>query len=332
MPRDADSLSVLYRERRISFDDIWTVSRGMRKCLEKARLVAPHDMDVLILGEPGTGKNLLAQAIHNASPRCRGPFVALDVGAISRTLMAAELFGREKGAYSDAREARAGYFEQASGGTLFLDEIGNLAPECQQMLLTAVEAKQIRRLGGDKPIDCDVRLISATNADLKSDVEEGTFRLDLYHKIARLELRLPPLRERVDDIQMLVTRFIEHANIEFGREVKRLSDACLAHMLDYPWPGNVRELRAKIDAAMVLCTGDELQAGDVFPDLADDASHSTQAGDELKIETMERRHISKVLKLTGWNLTRAAELLGISRPTIYEKIKRFGLQPPSQSG
>ena len=322
--------SILYREGRVTFEDIWTADRAMRNCIERARLVAPYDIAVLILGETGTGKNLLAQAIHNASPRRTQPFVPVDVGAMPGTLVEDALFGHEKWAFTGAMEARQGFFELAHRGTLFLDEIGNLSAESQEKILTAVESKRIWRLGSERATDCDVRVISATNSDLKSAIEAGSFRRDLYHRIARLEFRIPPLRERVEDVELLATRFRERASIEFGRNVKRIARDCLARMLDYPWPGNVRELRAKVDAAMVVCAGDELQASDVFPELADEASHVTQPGMELALETMERRHILNVLKTTGWNITRAAELLHIARPTLYEKIRKYGIEHPTQ--
>ena len=324
--------SILYREGVVTFEDIWTMNRAMKTCIEKARLVAPHDIDVLILGETGTGKNLLAQAIHNASPRRKHPFVAVNAAAIPGTLLSAELFGRERGAYTDAREARRGYFEQAHRGTLFLDEIGDLSAESQEKMITAIETKRVQRLGAERPVDCDIRLISATNADIKSAIEEGRFRRDLYHRLARLELRLPPLRDRPEDLEMLAARFVERANVQFSRHVRRVSSECLARMLDYPWPGNVRELRGKIDAAMVTCIEEELQVEDVFPELQDGGSGGTAAGMEFAMETMERRHILKVLKMTGWNITRAAALLHIARPTVYEKLKKFGMRPPADGG
>ncbi|MFC1805412.1 sigma-54 interaction domain-containing protein [Planctomycetota bacterium] len=326
---ELESPSVLYRERRITFDGIWTRSPAMAKCIKQATLAAPHDVSVLILGENGTGKNLVAQAIHNASPRRRGPFVPVDMGGFQESLFVAELFGRERGAYTDARDARAGYFEEAEGGTLFLDEIGNLTPSCQEKLLASVERKEIRRVGGSKPIQCDVRLVTATNAELEAAVESGAFRRDLYYRIAQLVIKLPPLRDRLEDIELLAARFLAKANEDNGREVERISKECLTHMLDYPWPGNVRELRIKVNVAMIFCSGDELRVADMFPEQEDDGPHRTAAGMELALETMERRHVSKVLKMTGWNVTRAAELLGISRPTLYKKIMDYKLERPS---
>jgi len=327
---DALTPSVLYCEGRIVFDDLWSTNRAVKKCLDKARLVAGHEIDVLVLGESGTGKNLLAQAIHNGSPRAGKAFVAVNVAAIPESLLEAELFGCVKGAFTGA-EDRKGYFEQAHGGTLFLDEIGNLSLSCQAKILTAVEAKRIRRLGAQKDTACDIRLIAATNADFKAAVAEGRFREDLLHRLNRLPITLPPLRARAEDIQPLAERFVEQANAKYGRNVKGIAQDCLARMLDYPWPGNLRELRSRVDAAVALCLGEELGIGDVFPELADEPTHVTQPGMELALETMERRHILKVLRTTGWNITRAAELLHISRPTLYEKISRYGLERPSQT-
>jgi len=325
---DNASLSVLYRAGRVAFEDIWTSNQAMKACIEKARLVASHDISVLLLGETGTGKNLLAQAIHNASRRQGHPFVAVNVGALPHTLVESELFGSEEGAFTGAR-ARRGFFEQAHKGTLFLDEIGTLSPECQHKLLAAVEYRRIQRLGAERALDCDVRLVSATNADLSGAVEAGTFRRDLYHRVARVELRVPPLRERIEDIEALALRFVARGNAEFGRHVRRISEACLARMAEYSWPGNVRELRTRIDSAMLYCGGEELRPDDVFPDHADDASSSTKPGMELAIETVERRHVLKVLKMTGWNITRAADLLHVARQTLYEKIEKYGLSRPS---
>ena len=322
--------SILYRRGRITFADIWTASPVMKDCLEKARLAAPYEISIIILGETGTGKNLLAQAIHNASPRRSAPFVPADLVATPQSLLADQLFGHRKGAFTDAREDRQGLFALAHRGTLFLDEVGNLPPEAQQRILTTVDSKRVRRLGDEQVIDCDVRIVSATNRDMQKAVADGEFRQDLFYRLAQLELRVPPLRERVEDIEMLAARFVERANVEFGRNVKRLGRDCLARMCEYPWPGNIRELRAKINAAMVTCLAEELQAEDVFPELVDDASHMTQSGMELALETMERRHVARVLKIAGWNVTRAAELLHISRTTLYEKMKRYDLQAPSQ--
>jgi len=324
--------SVLYKDSRLTFEDIWTASPKMREAIERARLAAPHNVDVLIVGETGTGKNLVAQAIHNASPRGRGPesFVAVNIAAIPDTLLAAELFGTEEGAYTGAK-ARAGYFEQADGGTLFLDEIGDLSAECQARILTAVEAKRVQRLGGTKTTDCDVRIVSATNADLKKAIDGGAFRLDLYHRLSRLEIPLPPLRERREDIEMLAQRFTERASVEFGRQVMAISSACLNFMLDYPWPGNVRELRGRIDAAMITCSGTELRTEDLFPDSLKSLSDGTPPEQEFALETVERRHIQKVLDLTDGNITRTAELLGITRPTVYDRIRKYGLSVPSKS-
>jgi len=322
-----DGPSTLYRRGTVTFADIWTVDRGMRRCIEKARLVAQHDMNVLILGETGTGKNLLAQAIHNASARRTGPFVAVNIASLPPNLLTSELFGCERGAFTEAR-SRAGYFEKADGGTLFIDEIGGLSLESQQALLTAVEEKRVTRVGTSEPIPCDVRLVTATNLDLAAAIEDGSFRRDLYHRIARIALEVPPLRERTDDIPMLAARFLVRANVTFGRDVRRIADACLTRLLAYPWPGNVRELCSKIESAMVYCLGDTLEAAHAFPDVADAPGPSGPAETDLSLEAVERRHIARVLQLTGGNRTRAAKLLAISRRTLLEKISRYGICLP----
>lgn len=325
-----ESPSVLYRDGKITFDAIWTVSARMRKCLDTARKVAALEMDILILGETGTGKNLIAAAIHNASPRTDGPFVEVNTGAIPQTLAEDALFGHEPEAFTEARSKRRGYFEQADGGTLLLDEIGNMSAEVQAKILTAVERKRIRRLGGEDEVQCDVRLLCATKCDVRQAIAAGAFRDDLYYRIAGHEIRVPPLRERREDIPVLARRFIALDNVNFNRSVERASDACLAAMLDHTWPGNVRELRRRIGSAVALCEGAELLPAHVFPE------GSSQSGEALGGEAQglsmaaaERRHIEKVLALTGWNISESARVLEITRPTLRSKITLYGLRKPT---
>ena len=327
-----ESPSMIYLKRKLHFDDIWTASPSMKLCLRTAARVAPLDMDVLILGETGTGKNLLAQAIHNMSPRTNGPFLEFNAASIPHTLAENELFGHEAGAFTGATTQRRGVFEQASGGTLFLDEIGSMAPEVQAKILSAVEHKRIRRLGGDDEIDCDVRLICATNTDMEAAVQAGTLREDLWYRLARCVLRVPSLRERLDDVPMLVQRFIALDNASYNRAVTGVSQACMARLLDYSWPGNVRQLRAKISFAVAICEGPELEPIHVFPEAAEQTDEAAPDEDltlAACLAAAERRQIAKVLTMTEWNITKAASLLGITRTTLRDRIKTYGLQKPS---
>ena len=324
-----DSPSLLYREGRIGFDDIWTASPAMEACLRDARKVAPWAMDVLIVGETGTGKNLIAQALHNASPRAAGQFVNVNTASIPATLAEDELFGHEAGAFSDAKARRRGLFEQADGGSLFLDEIANMSPQVQAKILSAVESKRVRRLGGEEEVACDVRLICATNADVRAIVASGAFRQDLYYRVAGHVLRVPPLRDRPEDIPLLVRRFVRLDNVTFNRAVERVSERCVSVLMEYRWPGNVRELRRRISSGVALCDGAVLGVAHVFPDAGQgEADGAPPAGEALSLAAAERRQIAKVLAITGGNISEAARLLETSRPTLRDKIARHGLTKP----
>lgn len=328
---EGGSPSAMYLRRELRFGDIWTMSGSMALCLRTARRIAPLDMDVLILGDTGTGKNLLAQAIHNASPRQQCPFVEFNTASVPDGLADSELFGHEAGAFTGAGSRHVGLFEQASRGALFLDEVGNMSLAAQAKILSAVERKRIRRLGGDGEVDCDVRLICATNKDVQVAVADGTLREDLYYRLARCVITVPPLRSRREDIPLLIQRFIALDNKSYNRAVTGVSDACMARLLDYPWPGNLRELRAKISFAVAICDGDLLQPSHVFPDAPGQADEpeAPPAAEDLSLAAAERCHIAKVMAMAGWNITRAAELLGTTRPTLRERIHRYGLQKPS---
>jgi two-component system response regulator GlrR len=310
----------------VCFADIWTMSSAMIRCLDEARRLAPLDVDLLILGETGTGKNLLAQAVHSASRRAKGPFVAKNVGSIPSALAEDELFGHEAGAFSEARTRRRGLFELASGGTLFFDEIGTMSPDVQAKILSAVELKRIRRLGGEEETQCDVRLICATNADLPKAIASGALREDLYFRLARHILRVPPLRARSEDIPMLVDRFVALDNVTYNRAVRRVTADCVSRLLEYPWPGNLRELRFRISSAVARCDGEELSSDLVFPEAEPERDGSIPPRQELSLAEAERRHIRRVLTLTGWCVSEAARELGISRPTLRKKIAKYGLK------
>jgi len=330
-PREAqDSPSGLYRLGQVGFKDIWTKNGRMRECLARARDLAEaesFEANVLILGESGTGKNLLAQAIHRSSRRRNGNFVAVNVGSIPDTVLAADLFGSEEGAFTEARD-RAGFFEKAHGGTLFLDEIGNLTPKSQAAVLGVVEHKSVTRLGSTEPRPCDFHLITATNTDIETAAQNGSFRQDLYWRISRIEITLPPLRERNEDIAWLAGLFLARASKQMQRETGAFSDECLALMQDYAWPGNVRELRNRVEKALYHCSANVIDTDHMFPELVSDGGSEDDHPLDLSLEAVERRHLAKVLTLTGWNKTRTAEILGIVRSALYDKIKKHRLERP----
>jgi len=334
-----ESPSVMYRQGALRFGDLWTASPRMMLCVQTAQSIARLEMDVVILGETGTGKNLLAQAIHNASPRRAGPFLEFNTASIPRALAENELFGHEVGAYTGAERQHPGLFEQANGGTLFLDEIGNMPPELQAKILTSVERKKVRRLGGREETECDVRLLCATNTDVEEAMATGALRKDLYYRLGRCVLHVPSLRERQEDIPLLAERFVALDNASYNRTVERIAPACMLRLLEYPWPGNVRELRAKISFAVAICEGTELLPVHVFPETAArpvagsgcPAPGGAAAGDDVSLASVERRHIAKVLAMTGWNIAQSSRLLGITRPTLRDKIARYGLRKPGEA-
>ena len=332
-PFDEESPSEPYREGRLTFQGIWTIAPAMKACLRQASLAAGFDKrSVLILGETGTGKNLLAQAIHNGSRRADGPFVALNIASLSDTLIASELFGSVEGVFTGATD-RAGYLEQANGGTLFIDEISGLRLELQQKILTALEKKGVHRVGDSSDRQPDFRLICATNCDLHAAMGRGEFRKDLYYRISDLEISVPPLRERVGDIEMLAKRFLPQPKEDIDTEVRDISAECLGRMREYSWPGNIRELRAAVLRAMLRCTGPTLEASHMAPELVTDGSGGAdcdQVPGMVTLAEVERWHIGRVLAATGWNKAKAMEILGITRPTLDKKVAKYGLERPSE--
>jgi DNA-binding NtrC family response regulator len=292
-----------------------------------ARIATSPASTVLLLGESGTGKDLVARAIHRLSARCDGPFTNITCSALPATLLESELFGHERGAFTDAKTRKLGLVEDAEGGTLFLDEIGEMEPLLQAKLLRFLESKVFRRVGGTADVHADVRVIAATNRDLREAVKQGTFRQDLYYRLAVLTVHLPPLRERSGDIELLAAQLVERFNAEFGRRAVRLSPTALERLRTYSWPGNVRELRNALERAVLLCEGPVLEAGD-FTGIGEvavqDASFSLPAAG-LDIRELERSLVLQALQRTGWNQTRAAALLGMNRDQIRYRIELFGL-------
>ncbi len=294
-------------------------SATMQRLLGTLQQVAPTDANVLILGENGTGKDLVARELCRLSQRADRPFVSIDLGTVPENLFESELFGYEKGAFTDAQKAKAGRMEAASGGTLFLDEIGNLSPAMQGKLLTALEKREVSRLGSTKVSHIDIRLVSATNADLHSLVAEGRFRQDLLYRINTIELTLPPLRDRGKDILLLTRHFLKIYAAKYNRPVPELNRDAEQKLLKHLWPGNVRELQHSIERAILMSNDKNLCAADftLEPSLA----HSRRSHDTLNLEKIEQEAIERAMQMSRGNVQQAADLLGISRFALYRKLK-----------
>ena len=292
----------------------------MRELLERIGRVAPTTSTVLILGESGTGKELISRMIHELSPRSAGPFVAVNCAAFSESLLESELFGHEPGAFTGALQRRLGQFERAHRGTIFLDEIGETSPACQAKLLRLLEGHAFERLGGGESIRVDVRIVAATHRNLLELVEAGRFREDLYYRLRVIELRVPPLRERGEDVMQLAIHFLQQYRLETGRGPRRFSPQAAEAVKTYDWPGNVRELKNAVERAVVLGQGEEIAVEDLgLPPRNDNA------GGELRMVSLEeaqQRYIRHVLRAVGGNKTQACKILGIGRGTLYKKLDR----------
>ncbi len=309
---------------KAKYPEIISQSPVMLKVLEIIKTVAPTDANILIMGENGTGKELAAWALHNGSPRKDGPFIHVDLGAITETLFEAELFGHTRGAYTDARDERAGRFETASGGTLFLDEIGNLSLPLQAKILTAIQNREVIRIGSNKPVPIDVRLISATNMPLYNMADSFTFRQDLLYRINTVEITLPPLRERKEDISLIAEYYLKLFSNQYGKQGLTIEEDALENFKSYRWPGNIRELAHTIERAIILTKGKTLKSDDFGLKIKTDPLDLTEEP-AISIEDYERKAILAALEKCGGNLTKAAEELGMARSTLYRKIARFGL-------
>lgn len=310
-------------------------SKLMRMVQEDIARAAPSRATVLIRGESGVGKELVARAVHYASPRKKGPFVCLNCAALSETLLESELFGHERGAFTGATERKIGKFEAADQGTLMLDEIGEMSPSIQSKFLRVLEGHPFERVGGSKAIRVDVRVIAATNRDLEKAVAEGSFRRDLYFRLHVVEIKVPPLRKRPQDILTLAEHFLAKFSQETGRRIQRFTPAARDALIRYRWPGNVRELRNVIERAVLLTNHDQLGPEDlVLSNLATASEsgeytlQSTNSFEPLTLAEVEKRHIAATLQSTSWNKSRASELLGIERTTLDRKIQRYELKPP----
>jgi len=319
-------------KQRYSFDNIVGKSDIMGKLLDTVAQVAPSRSTVLIMGESGTGKELIAKAIHTASPRKDKPFVAINTGAVPNDLLESTLFGHTKGAFTSAVAAKKGLFEAADGGTLFLDEIGTMPMETQAKVLRALQERRFMAVGGTSEIAVDVRIVAATNVNLQQAVREGRFREDLFYRLSVINLDLPPLRQRREDIPLLATHFLKRYSEENGFELRSLSPEALRAMMDYEWPGNVRELENAMERGVVL-SSDHVITLDILPQqlsgtvyTASVLDHKTDASLFDIMEEIERRILADRLERCNWNQTEAAEFLKIPLSTLNQKIKRLNVE------
>jgi two-component system response regulator AtoC len=325
-------------DEKFSFGGIIGNSARLQEVIDRVRLVAPSRATILIDGESGTGKELIAQAIHQSSPRSRGAFIAVHCAALSENLLESELFGHERGAFTGASERRIGRFESADGGTLFLDEIGEISASTQVKLLRFLETKAIERVGGSKPIELDVRLVAATNRNLEQLVREGKFREDLFFRLNVVRITMPPLRERPEDIPLLLAHYIKVFSDENGSPPLTLEPGALHTLQTYPWPGNIRELRNFCENAVVLRRGGSLSEYDLEPRYRGVASTPSptagqpfgggmpsagSAGPSLSIEDNEKRLLREALIKARGNRTKAAEMMGLSRRTLHRKLAQW---------
>jgi len=307
-------------EGRHRFENLLGKSPAMQTVFDLIQRVAPGDSNVLITGESGTGKELVAKAIHYNSPRARRPFVPVNCAAMPAGLLESELFGHVRGAFTGAVRAREGLFREAEGGTLFLDEIGDMAPELQAKLLRALEDRAVRPVGSDETIPVDLRIVVATNKDLPARVQEGTFREDLYYRLAVIPIHLPPLRERREDIPLLAEHFLGRAATTSGKGVKGFTPEAMAALLRHPWPGNVRELENVVERAATLAVEDQITPDTLFLETSAapaPAALLAQAARRPTLEELTAEYVALVLREVGGDKAKAAEILGVSKRTLY---------------
>ena len=311
---------------RVGFETIVAEAPEMRAALRLATQVAATDATVLILGESGTGKELIARAIHEGSARRGGPFVKVDCAALPEGLLESELFGHEKGAFTDAAAEKPGRFELAHGGTLFLDEVGELPQSLQAKLLRVLQERAFERVGGTRTISVDVRILAATNRDLAKALKGGQFREDLYYRLNVVPILVPPLRRRPEDILPLAAHFLQRFGARYGKVVPGLSPEAAALLRRYSWPGNVRELEHAIERAVILWERGVIGPEELAVDLMAVASDGLPDQELMTLEELEREYIRRVLRRVRGHKSRAARILGINRKTLLEKRKRYGLE------
>ncbi len=316
---------VLIADQANAYSDLIGQSPKMKSVLNTVQKVAVTDANVLILGENGTGKELIARAIHKASHRNDQVFISVDLGAISESLFESELFGFKKGAFTDAKEDRAGRFEAANKGTIFLDEIGNLSFGLQSKLLSVLQNRKVVRLGTHKEISIDVRLICATNMPLYQMVNENKFRQDLLYRINTVEIQVPPLRERLEDISLLVEHFLESYCKKYKIPLKRLNASTQKRLDKHNWPGNIRELQHAVERAVIMSDNNILEPHDFFISHMDDESRDGSLPSNLNLEETEKMLIRKVIDKHGGNISKAAKELGLTRASLYRRIEKYGL-------
>jgi two-component system response regulator HydG len=319
-------------DERFGFEGVVGDSPQMREVIERLKRIAPTNASVLIEGETGTGKELVAQAIHQNSPRKNKPFVALNCAALSENILESELFGHVKGAFTDASTDRVGKFEYAHGGTMFLDEVGDMPLATQIKLLRVLENGEITRVGSNDPIQVNVRILSATNQDLGDAIAAGTFRSDLYHRLKVVTIRLPTLVERSQDIPMLIDYFTKQFASEHGKQIKGMTPAARRRLMAYDWPGNVRQLRNVVESMVVVDYDGLLDADDLPEELAEPAETAGEPSTAplarlvgKPLDELERLFIAETLRVTGGNREDAAQMLGIGERTLYRKIKEYKL-------
>ena len=309
-------------EEQYQYDEIIGKSEVMQEIFELIDRVAPSESTVLITGESGTGKELIAQALHGNSSRCFMPFVAINCGSLPESLLESELFGYEKGAFTGADHARRGRFEMAQGGTIFLDEIGDISLKTQVDLLRVLQQREISRLGSESAIEVDVRILAATNRDLKAAIKKGDFREDLFYRLNVITIHVPPLRERKEDIPLLAKAFVKQQCVEMNKEMVKISPGAMRQLMDYHWPGNVRELENIVERALVIGSGKEIVIGDLpFSHGDGDASDLPKS-----LKAVEKAHILRILEQTNWNISKAAREMDIDRQTLYNKMKKYAIK------
>ena len=310
-------------------EDIVGQSVPMQRVFHAIETVGPTDATVLITGESGTGKELVVRAIHHASPRRFHPLVVIHCGALTETLLESELFGHEKGAFTGAQYRKKGKFEIAEGGTVFLDEIGDISLKTQTDLLRVLQEREIVRVGSTQPIKVDFRCVAATNKDLEQLIEEGKFRPDLFYRLNVFHIELPPLRERRDDIPLLVNHFVRKFSLQMNKKINRVSPEAMDLLQQQPWAGNIRELENAVERAMVVAQEPEISEHDFAFKAA--AATAPNGGGSKALEDIEKAHILRVLEQCSWNQTRAAEMLDIDRVTLHHKLKRYGWSKPVET-
>jgi len=325
LQREAEGL----RRAVLGSDRIIGQSAAQRHVLTLCDRVASSNATVLLLGETGTGKEVAARYIHNHSPRRDRSFIGLNCAALSETLLESELFGHEKGAFTGAAGRKVGRFEVADSGTLFLDEIGDISPSTQVKLLRVLQEREFVRVGGVKTVACDVRIIAATNRDLKAAVAEGTFREDLYYRLNVFPVEMPPLRERREDIPPLVEHFTRQASRDLGLPTPKVADQTAAILTSHSWPGNIRELHNVIERAVLLCDGGELQPVHLPPEIAGSEAEKLQPEGDSSLWGYERAMIVKALTESNWNQSKAARALGISRDNLRYRVRKYKIKKPS---